>query len=279
MGIKRAAIRASVRDILRDEFVEGKDLEWQTDELNRLIRIKLDQIEDKMPQEAKVLAYDALSTVATELSASATTLVVASDDAFSTSYPFYITIDTEALKVTALLSGDNYTVTRAQLGTTAAIHIVGKDVGLSILTSSESKEIDLTNISDFIRVRNNRPVEYRTGRNPKQFRNATVFADTLTMDINILPSANETVHLYCFKRHTLTDKTSTLRPEHEAVLILGVCADAARNKGREQINGLNLGGVNVGPRMIEVGERWKKDYEQALKRHTVVDNWEALPKD
>ena len=274
----RSDIRASVRDVLRDEFVEGVDLEWETDELNRLIRLKLDEIEQKMPHELRVKAYDALSTVATELSASATTLVVASDDDFSTSYPFYITIEDEVLQVTALPSGDNFTVVRARLGTTAAIHTVSKDVGLTILTTADSKEIDISNIKDLIRVRTNRGVEYLTDQNPKRFRNHSEFADVLTMDIDILPSANETVWLYCLKKHTLTDKTSTLKPKHKTILIKGVAADAARNKGREQINSLNVGGVNVGPRMISVGELWRDEYRTALNSQALKDPYEVLPK-
>ena len=273
-------IRASVRDILRDEFVEGVDLDFESDEINQLIRITLDEMEQKMPYEVRVKAYDALSTVHVALTTTATTLVVASDDDFPTSYPFYITIEDEVLSITAFPGApDNYTVTRGQLGTTAATHAIGKDIGLSILTDSDSKEIDISNISDLIRVRTNRGVEYRTGNNPKQFRNHSRFADVLTMDINILPSASETVWLYCLKKHTLTDNTSTLRSEHETVLIQGVAARAARNKGREQINSLNVGGVNVGPRMISVGELWRDEYEKALKRHALVDNYEALPKD
>ena len=275
----RADVRASVRDILRDEFVEGVDLEWETDELNRLIRITLDEMELKMPYEVRVKAYDALSTVYVALTTTAITLVVASDDDFSTSYPFYITIDDEVLSITALASSDNFTVTRAQLGTAAAIHAIGKDIGLTILTTSDSKEIDISNIKDLIRVRTNKGVEYLTDYNPRRFRNHSRFADVLTMDINILPSADETVWLYCLKKHTLTDKTSTLQPKHQTVLIKGVAARAARNKGREQINSLNVGGVNVGPRMISVGELWRDEYEAALKHHALKDNYEALPKD
>ena len=272
-------IRASIRDVLRDEFVEGVDLEWEDDELDRLIQITLDEMDQKMPYEVKVTAEDKLTEIASELSASATNLVVDSDDDFSTSYPFYITIEDEVLSVTALASADNFTVTRAQLGTTAAIHVVNKGVGLTIVTTSNSKEIDLSNIGDLIRVRTNRGVEYRIDKNPKQFRNWARFADILTMDINILPSSGEAVHLYCLKEHTLTDKTSTLRTEHETVLIQGVAARAARNKGREQIGALNVGGVNVGPRMIQVGELWREEYKKALKLHTLDDPYESLPKD
>ena len=279
MGRKLSDIRDSVRDILRDEFVEGVNLEWEDDELDRLIRIRLDEIELKMPYEAKVTAFDALSTVATELSASATTLVVASDDDFPTDYPFFITIDSEVLSVTALASADNFTVTRAQKETTAAIHTVGKDVGLTIVTTSNSKEIDITNISGLLELRRNKPVEYRVGQNIKQFRNATVFAKTMTLVINILPSDGEPVHLYCRKKHTLTDNISTLEAMHDTVLIQGVAAVAAMNKGREQLNALNVGGVNVGPRMVTWGREQLSLYQLALKHNTLEDNYEALPKD
>lgn len=204
MARYKSDIRASVREILRDEFVEGVDLEWEDDELDKLIRLVLSEIEQKMPYEVK---------------------------------------DT------------------------------------SLTTTANSKELDISDITDLIRVRTNRGVEYRTGKNPKQFKNWSRFADVLTMEINFLPSSGETVHLYCLKRHTLTDATSTLNSTHETVLIQGVCAKAARNKGRELINALNVGGVNVGPRMIQVGELWLEDYRKALKHHTLVDNWEALPKD
>ncbi len=270
-------IRASVRDTLRDEFVEGVDLEWETDELDRLIRITLREIEQRIPYEVRVKAYDALSTVYVALTTTATTLVVASDDDFSTSYPFYITIEDEVLAITALPGApDNYTVTRGQLGTTAATHAIGKDIGLSILTSADSKEIDISEITDLIRVAK---VEYRTGKNPKQFRNADVFANILTMDINILPSADETVHLYCHKKHTLTDATSTLKPDAEAVLVQGVVARAAMNRGREQINALSVGGVNVGPRMVDWGKDQLILYRRELKRNTNIQVYETLPKD
>ena len=280
MARKRSDIRAAVRDNLRDEFVEGVDEEWEDDELDRLIANTLREMEQKMPYEAKVTAYDDLTTVNTELTAAATNLVVVSDDGFSTSYPFYISIENEVLKVTALASANNFTVTRAQFDTTAAVHAAAKGVGLTILTSVNSKEIaNLDNIGNLIRVRRNRPVEFRIGKNPKQYRNADRFADILTLDINIRPSANEQVHLYCLKEHTLTENSSTLRPAHEYILIQGVMARAAINKGREQINALNAGGVNVGPRMNSWGLEQLGIYKQELRSHTLVDNWETMPKD
>ena len=279
MSRKLSDIRSSVQDILRDEFEEGVTPDFEPDELDRLIRLTLDEIELKMPYEVKAKAFDALSTVYVALTTTATTLVVASDDDFPTDYPFYITIEDEVLSITALPGApDNYTVTRAQKNTTAATHAIGKDIGLSIMTSVDSKEIDITNIADVIRVYK---LEYRVDTptlNPQQFKNFTKFGKTLTMDINFRPVADEEVHLYLHKKHTLTNNTSTLDNEHEAVLIQGVVGRAAMNKGREQINALNVGGVNVGPRMVEWGKEQFGLYRLALKSHAVDNPYEALPK-
>ena len=279
MSRKLSDIRAAIRDILIDEFTEGVDLEFQNDELNRAISFTLREIEQRMPYESKDIGFKDLSTVATEISASGTNLEVASDDDFSTSYPFYIAIESEVLQVTALASADNFTVGRAKLGTTAAIHAVGKGVGLAIVTSSDSKEIDITNIKDLIRIRRNRPVEYPVGYNPKKFRNASVFARIMTIITNISPSAGESVYVYCLKKHTLTDADSTLESQHENLLIMGVAARAATSKGREMLNALNVGGVNVGPRMIKWGQDQLAEYKGLLRQNAVRDQYEQLPVD
>jgi hypothetical protein len=274
----KSDIITTVQSILRDEFEEGVTSEWEPDELGELIEFTLNEIEQKMPYEAKVTAYDALSTVATELSATATNLEVASDDDFPTTYPFYITIEDEVLSVTALASADNFTVARAKNGSTAAVHAVGKDVGLTIVTASDSKDINLTNISNLIRLRRNRPCEYPIGYNPRRFRNATVFAKVMSMEIDTLPSALESVYVYCLKKHTLTDASSTLEPQHEYLLIMGVAARAAISRGREQLNALNVGGVNVGPRMVQWGQSQLNEYKGLLKSHALKDSYEALPR-
>ena len=279
MARYKSDIRAAVRDILRDEFVEGVTLEWEEDELDRLIAFTLREVEQKMPYEVKVTAEDELTQIKTQISATGTNLEVDSDDDFSTTYPFYITIEDEVLEITALASADNFTVGRAKLGTTAAVHAIDKSVGLTIVTTNNSKEIDLTNIGDLIRVRRYNGVEYLTGQNPKRFRNWTRFANTLTMVINILPSTGEAVHLYCLKKHTLTDASSTLNSTHEIVLIQGVTARAAINRGRELLNALNVGGVNVGPRMVKWGKDELDEYKKALKHHAIRDVEETLPRD
>ena len=358
MARKLSDIRSSARDVLLDEFTEGVDLEFEDDLLDRLARLTLDEIEQVMPYEVKATAFDALSvvvainlgaldalsTVATELSAEATSLVVASDDDFPTtfpfyatigteivlvtalastntftigrgkksstaaihaagvsvglsasatslvvttgdgadfpvSYPFYVTIEDEVVSVTAYPSADTFTITRGQKASTAVAHTVGAEVGLTIVTSEDSKEIDISDIADVIRVWK---CEYRISipsKNPKQFRNFEVFGDTLTMVMDIVPSDKEEVHLWLHKKHTLTDKTSTLKPKHETILIDGLVARAAINKGREMLNALNVGGVNVGPRMVDWGKTQLSLYRDALRHNKIRRGRESLPRE
>ena len=62
------------------------------------------------------------STLNGTITSGATTLVVTANASFPSSNGFYILIDSEVLKVTAGAGTNNWTVSRAQLGTTAAAH-------------------------------------------------------------------------------------------------------------------------------------------------------------
>jgi len=74
----------------------------------------------------------ASSTLAADITSTATSLSVATGDGTKfPAAPFHITIENEILEVTAV-SGDTFTVTRAQEGTTAAAHTAGKAVELRI---------------------------------------------------------------------------------------------------------------------------------------------------
>lgn len=76
---------------------------------------------------------NAQSTLAAEISAEAVELTVATSEGakFPTDGDFHITIEAEILKCTSR-STDVLTVTRAQEGTEAALHIAGKTVSLNV---------------------------------------------------------------------------------------------------------------------------------------------------
>ena len=79
------------------------------------------------------LRYFTNNATTTVVSDSGTTLQIASNASFPTSYPFYVTLETsgllrEIVKVTALASANTWTVVRAQEGTTQRTFTSGDKV-------------------------------------------------------------------------------------------------------------------------------------------------------
>lgn len=155
-----SAIRALIRQMLRDEFVSSDvELEWEEDELDLHIGECLAEISECSPYEKK-----------------------------------------ETVKTTA-----------------------------------GSVELDISSITDLLYIDE---VEYRVGKTPKEMRDCSIFGDILTIETDLSPLADEDVYLYCHKLHQLTESTSTLKPQLERILILGVTAKAAlswSNEVRKQI--------------------------------------------
>jgi len=105
----------------------------------------------------------------------------------------------------------------------------------TLTTTVASKDLDISSLADRLDVVK---VEYRVGQDPQEFRNFTTWADVLTMDIDSLPSAAESVYIYWTSPHLLTTATSTLPAALVNLLLMGGEAFAALawiNKGRSQI--------------------------------------------
>ena len=67
----------------------------------------------------------------------------------------------------------------------------------SLLTTAETKEVDISTLDDVVRVDY---AEYRVNQYPREFRNVINRRhDFITLDVDWLPSADETVYLYCKK--------------------------------------------------------------------------------
>ena len=98
------------------------------------------------------------------------------------------------------------------------------EVKETLTTTANSKELDISSIEDLLEVDK---VEYKTGQDPPDYRNHSVFGNTLTLDIDFNPSAGENVYLYCHKLHQLTESSSTLSPQIEKLLVDGAVAKAA----------------------------------------------------
>jgi len=112
----------------------------------------------------------------------------------------------------------------------------------TLTTTANSKDIDVSTITDLLRIDK---LEYEVDKSPKSFRNFTLWGNTLTMNVDTAPASTVSVYLYCEKLHSLTEGASTLDAREERIAVLGTVAKAAINKAQEQINAVNVGGVNV----------------------------------
>jgi len=86
------------------------------------------------------LKNDAYSKLAAALTNVGTNLEVTAGEGanFPTSYPFHLTCEGEIVSVTASPSTDNFTIVRAQQGTSAAAHAIGITIDLNITAKSVS---------------------------------------------------------------------------------------------------------------------------------------------
>ncbi len=124
------------------------------------------------------------------------------------------------------------------------------------LTLALKNEVSIASITDLISI----PFgEYPVDKDPRRFRNVTVWGSTATLVMNVRPSGDETAYLYCHKLHSITESSSTLTPDLEDVLVLGVAALAANSKSRKQINSVNVGGGRVaGSHLTWAEVTWNK---------------------
>jgi len=91
-------------------------------------------------------------------------------------------------------------------------------------TTKASRDLDISTIEDLLEVDK---VEFPVGSDPPDYRNVSIFGDTLTIDIDTKPTADQTIYLFCLKLHQLTEVSSTLPTQLESLLVTGVVAKAA----------------------------------------------------
>ena len=133
------------------------------------------------------------------------------------------------------------------------------------LTVSGKNEVSISSITNLLSISHG---EYPVDKDPRDFRNVTVFGDTATFVMSRRPSGSESAYLYCYKLHTITESTSTLPPTLEDLVVLGLAAKAATSKSRKQINRTNIGGGRVPQAQLTWGELAQQRYERGLKAAT-----------
>lgn len=140
------------------------------------------------------------------------------------------------------------------------------------IVSTGSKEIDISDIENLLEVEK---AEYPTGNDPPDYRDVSVFGDTLRINIDATPTLGENIYLYCHKVHQLTEIASTLSADLEKVLVEGVVAKAALawcNKMRSQIV----------PQSYRWHQNWANNqfiiYQNSLRGLPRPEVWEFYPR-
>ena len=246
-------IRATIRQLLRDEFVSSTtDLDWEDDEIDIHIGECLGEISERSPSSVREVLTTIANSRVLDIS-SIDDLIRIESLEYPTGYyprkergfrPLYN--DTiEIITDTTPSAGGSGTLTGTVTFTNGSAAVTGSgtdfdgelEAGYHIKKSSGTKWYRIYSITSDTALTLAEPCLETTG------------ADTAS----VTQYCYETVYLFCEKTHTLTETSSTLRPQHERILVLGVCGKAAISKARSLINKVNIGGVRTPAEMESWG--------------------------
>jgi len=265
-----SAIRATIRQFLRDEFQSGEAFDFEEDELDLHISEALSEISERCPYEVKETLY-AVAKSGTATATSISHLIDTTKSQFVGSdvgKSIYNTTDKTTAKITAYNSTSDVTLDT---------NIMAEDESYEIYCADGAgfKDLNISSITDLLGVDE---VEYKTRMTPRNPRNFTVFGDILTLDISFTPTDGDEVFVYCHKLHQLTESSSTLKPQLERLLVLGVAGKAAIAKAQSHINKVNIGGGRTAVDLHNWGLAKLALYRAGLDRITEPNVYREYPK-
>lgn len=260
----RSSIRATARQMLRDEIPDSADTDFAVDELDLDINECLVEVSQRRPYEVRETlticnrSGSATATTANHLIDTTSAHFVAGD----VGKTVYNSTDKTTAKVTAYTSASDITLD-------TDIVVSGESYTLYHLDGTSGKDLSIASITDLIEVEK---AEYRTRQSPRDFRNVTVFGDVLTLDIDFTPTDGDEVFLYCHKVHSLTESASTLNPDLEKVLVEGVVAKASLAWCAEKLRN------DIVPASVRSHHTWANNqfliYQNSLNSITRPRVWE-----
>jgi len=227
-----SAVRATIRQILKDEFVYGTTHDFAKDELDLHISEALVEVSKRIPYKVKETVYasnksgQATATTADHLIDTVNAQFVAGD----VGKTVYNSTDKTTAKVTAYNSESDLTLD-------TDIMASGESYYLYCYGGTNGRDFNISSITGLIGDKVEK-VEYPTRQWPRVKKDVEVFGDLVTLKIDSEPTDGDEVFLYCHKVHQLTESASTLTADLEKVLVDGAVALTARswlNRMREQI--------------------------------------------
>jgi hypothetical protein len=144
-----------------------------------------------------------------------------------------------------------------------AVPLEARDESLVIPTPA-SREIDISGVVGLIYVE---AVEYPVGEYPRRYRDYKVWANTLELLIDTIPTAAESIYLYYGMVHTVDAVASTLPGHLEDLCSVGAGAYAALEWASYAINQVNVGGETTPREYLEWAQKRLDFYHSELKRY------------
>jgi len=264
-----AAITAVIKQNLRDEFVEGVTEDWKEEEIAVYADTVLREISEYLPYRVKEvhLMVDGYKEI--DISDITDTIEIEKVE-----YPVgnsprdfrnftYIDAETIEIKVDATPDGGSSgTLTGTVTFTDASATVTGSGTDFD-------GELEA---GYFIRR--------STANRTRWYRVASIESDTsLTLEENVHSDDagadtedltpyydDEVCYIYCEKLHSLTERSSTLTPKIERLLIMGVCAHALMALGGDKVNKINVGGGTTPQQFRDLGLVRLTEFKSELKR-------------
>jgi len=131
------------------------------------------------------------------------------------------------------------------------------------LTTSASRELSLSTLSGLIVIE---AVEYPVDKYPPAYVRFSRWGDTLTLLVDGVPTAGESVYIYYGKLHTLDATTSTIPPHLEDLVATGAAGYAAVEWASYATNRVNVGGPATWQHYLTWGQERLAAFRRGLAR-------------
>jgi hypothetical protein len=127
-----------------------------------------------------------------------------------------------------------------------------------------SRDISIASLTDIVAIE---AVEYPADKYPPSYVRYSVWLSTMTMLVESVPAAAETVNVYYTKLHTIDVTSSTVPPRHEDVIATGAAGYAAVEWASFSTNRVNAGGQDVWRHYLAWGQDRLAEFQRTLARH------------
>ena len=277
-----SAIRNTVRQVLNDEFVTGTALDWKDDEIDVHLRLCLQEVSEASPYVFREVLTTIANSKVLDIS-SIEDLIDIEKLEYPTGYSprkcrNFDELDADTIEIDTTLipsAGASSTLTGIVTFTNGSAAISGSStlfttelkVGYHIKKSSGTRWYRIYSItSDTALVL------------------AEPCLDSGADTVSLTEYCYETVYLYCNKVHTLTEKTSTLRPHLKKLLVDGTTAkvalawvNAVRTHIKDANSNLTTGADYINT--ISHGGRPERDYVDYARAElgiaSLVNTWQV----